>query len=303
MIVFRTHFWDDDISFLFRQLDACAGGRAVIAADKTTVFSTDHPDREISHDVDQILEMGLPAYPSRQKMLWYNGDYVLYHLLMNSDAPDIFMFDNDVLVQDMDLVKLRDGFRSAGADFVAPHVINRDDGSWNYWASRQREWIAAEFGNTAVMPIIYSSFFPVVYLTRAAAGFLLSRRLEMAAFLRDGPGNLTWPQVESFVPTELARANYLVQDIGKYLDAIWRLTMRHVQTLREARASDLVMSHPVVTGERFVKKLVIELRERSGGSLAGILDGLRAARMRNIDAGTLAALDRAIASELSNQPG
>lgn len=272
-VFLRTHFWDAGVEEAFRAIRRNWTGDLFVCADETHKPKGLPEDRTIFwHSEDSLQARGLPPRFREGSMIWYNGDYAIYDVTLSTNYDYYVLIEYDCFVN-RDLNKLVRTFIEHDADFVAPFTHGADNQGW-YWEGEQRDNDEIDYGKRDLH--IYKSFFPFIFISREAALHLYARRLA-AAHLRRSKGANRWPFCESFVPTELVRADFVVKSLQDFTGPLKQMTVSNAWSWREVHEDgrDVAFVHPVLYEERLIGKLVAfagEQTKRTGGSVLAWLE-------------------------------
>lgn len=287
----RLHFWDEGVARALSRLSSAWGGEVGLAADQTRPFAIPVSAPRFDHSRQRFERLGLPLRPTRDSALWHNGDYVLYDLMLRTEYDYIILAEYDLAVN-CDLRALAHRAAESGVYLVIDGFMPRQPERW-VWARAQADWDAFERPGAPERPV-YGSFFPFVLISRRAALWLFARRIvngRAAERVADPP----WPFCESFVPTELAAADFSDRALSEAAPGPILLSDRDFHSWSVAETSDLAFIHPVEMGGRFVERARhCALHDHPGDRAAQLAD-LRRARGRTRDEAEIAALDAVIA--------
>lgn len=284
----RTHFWDNSVEQAYDLLGQTWGDVVGIASDQSHEFVTPYPNREIAHNISDLNRIGLLSVPQGVSPLWYNSDYVLSHLMLNTDYDYIIMTEYDLAIKNINLQALAASMAFNGHDLVMSH-LKPAEANWHYTA-RQQEWQNAEYPGSPSQ--IFSSFFPFVFISRIAALYLFGRRIQMANLLRHGMSPTIWPYCESFVPTELNRAGFKIADLSQFYPDL-SLTYLEAKSWAEIDATDVCFVHPVHENDSFIAKLCGQAKWVNGDRIEQAA-WLKTQLHRNISSNERALLEKAI---------
>src|SRR5580704_9229405 len=128
--IFRTHVWDSGITQIAEQArSCCAAGEFIVAADETRNPLRIEGFTKLSHTED-FSTFGLPRRPT-ERMLWWNGDYVLYAARAAYPGQDYYvMLEFDVFLS-CDIGRVIAQCAEGGIDLLV-HDLRRvfADNSW-----------------------------------------------------------------------------------------------------------------------------------------------------------------------------
>lgn len=271
---FRTHSWNDTVEGVYLKLRESWGGDVMITADMTRSFSIPEKYQYMAHSLDTLKQMGLPEAPSRGSTFWHNGDYILYDIVLRTDYDYIILNEYDTYVK-TDLNKILVSLLNEKIDFCASFVGQ----GWDYWSwfAPQKEAIAKWnqfYGvETNENYRVMKSFFPFVFISRKAALALYAKRIELERIIGKD-GYKIWPNCESFAPTELCHLKFKIADISQYLNGNHELSLNNAKKLSEAELSEAPMSHPVLSGDGFIRKIFRQAEEVSRNSPEGAIEWL-----------------------------
>jgi hypothetical protein len=199
----------------------------------------------------------LPLCPSVAQAMWWNGDYVLYDIFLNTDF-DYFIISEYDLYLDFDLRAAVGEMIRRGVEFASLNVrpAHRD---WA-WLATQTAWDAFEAVHGAASDSeVYMCFFPLTFISRRMAAWLYARRVQ-AGFALRRPGAPEWPFCESFAATEATRSGLKIADIGCFLPAPQEASLYDAVSWSEIHQRSGKLIHPVLSGDRFVNKVIFYAR-------------------------------------------
>jgi hypothetical protein len=263
---FRTHFWNDYASKMYHQLQSCWGEVPIVAADYTRNFEIENNIPVVAHAIDTFKQMGLPLWPSIDKVMWFNGDYVLYQLALREQADYFIIIEYDVYPN----LDLRAVISDIASDEVDLAIGNFGE-SYVGWAWHDRQQKCQVLWNDFYgiekcrARKAYHSFFPVVVVSRDLALSLYSKRIELARVLSaQGTQAHFWPFCESFVPSEAMALGYNVKNISDYLPSPAHLSISDAMTMDEAGNSEYSLAHPTLDGADLVNKIFVHAQYKLG---------------------------------------
>ncbi len=301
----RTHFWAPTVTRAYERLAAAWGGDVTLASDQTNRFSVPDGVNQIPHSASEFIRLGLPSHPGPKRMLWYNGDYVFYSLVLNTDYDFFLVCEYDLAMNALDLRGVVNQMIADGMDAVGSGLGKRARG-WG-WHAPQTSWLRAEIAHAKSaedFQQVYGVFFPFVIMSRQAALHLYSRRLEMARLWRTGQVAEEWPFCESFTATELHRGGFKVADLKNYVPADrLHMTVDDVQSWQEVEASSALILHPVLDGGRFAKKVYSHGRTAARAAELSEIEWLHRQLDRRMSEDDRAALTKVIEEAIAAPPG
>ncbi len=256
-VIFRTHFWDD---FVTRQLERLsrqvAQGDIFVLIDETNgaVEGIAHNRVVRMRDAD-ATGLGL-ALRGEQNLMWFNGDYPLYHFQHRHPEYDYYLQLEYDVVLNTDLDSLVARAAADGADFVG---LTKGE-PVQIWAWRHT-CLDAYAGDDIRYQLICCCL-----LSRRALERLFTRRLEMSARLSS---TQAWPHCEGFIATEIRLAGMKSVELSEYVDTFaYDSWPPYVESDLDRLAAAPVI-HPVLDKSRYVASL---LKYKVG--LAGYLNPL-----------------------------
>ncbi len=203
-VIFRTHFWD---AFAQRQFD-----RLLAVAQGTDVFvlvdETNGKVAGISHPaVVRVTEAGLLitglARAGEGNLLWFNGDYPLYHFQALHPGYDTYLqLEYDVIIN-QPIAALTERLRADHVDYVG---LTKGEvvADW-FW----RDTMSAAYRHDDVRKqLICLSVFSGAALRHLYEARLAQSRAWEAGTLK------VWPFCEGFIPTELAIAGFVCRELS-----------------------------------------------------------------------------------------
>ncbi len=204
-VVFRTHFWDD---FTRRQLDrlkrrTTADIFVLVDETKGPVAGVEH-DRVIRVTGELVLKAGYAA-AGEGALLWFNGDYPLYHFRTLQPTYHYYLQLEYDVVLNLDLDGLMAQVAEDQADLVA--LTKGDPPSQWYW---RRTLLEAYEADEIRFQLICVSIF-----SGRALDHLSRRRLALSDDYSAGRLS-TWPFCEGFIATEMARSDLKVRELSAY---------------------------------------------------------------------------------------
>lgn len=253
----RTHFWDPVVELAHWALADSWRGQVIVSGDHTRPFDVPAHIPQIRHSLAKFKTYMLPLRPGAALAMHWNGDYVLYDIFLNTDF-DYFVVSEYDLYLNVDLRAAVDEMIRSGVEFASLNVqpAPRD---W-MWSPIQTAWDAFEVVHGAASDSqVYKCFFPLTFISRPAAAWLYARRVQ-AGFALRRPGAPKWPFCESFAATEAARSGLKIADIRRFLPEPQEISWGDAVSWSEIRQRPARMIHPVLSGHRFVSKLLIYAR-------------------------------------------
>lgn len=244
-IVLRVHVWDEACEMIAKSLEASTSREIVVVADETNGPVAVPPRfRKISHSLETFEEQGLPLFPTPQRTMWWNGDYVLFQLLDALDSDYVFMFEGDCAVRGP-LDPVIDQLVAEGIDYAAHDFQERDPHFYFYRTT------APHFG-----PIVYSGIFYAVWIERGAIASLRAERLRMKE--RREKGELRrWAFCEAFVATHLALAGFRCAPLENFVnldDCVGFVPKQLDEVFGTEQPAKAAISHPVYTSSEFHRR-------------------------------------------------
>ena len=249
MIIVRTHYFDDDVDALCKQLIAVSEDDICLAVDERNGPIDTASYKKISLDIPAIEEMSLPV---PQNVFWRCGDYCLYFARYFYQEHDTFWVIEPDVVLNFD-----DGGRSffktlrgEGADFVVPRFAPAEP-SW-YW----HQFMANKYES------VYSCLFSIARFSGRAVDHLYEGRKNSK---HDDVRSI--PNDESFCATELANAGYFCKDLNEIIPDVYTSTSfsfvkpKGRRWLKEHGDRNIIY-HPVLRGERLRTKIAVALEGR-----------------------------------------
>jgi hypothetical protein len=249
----RTHFWDSAVELAYRALGESWRGEVIVMGDHTQPFEVPAHLPQIRHSAAKFRNYQLPLRPSVEETLWWNGDYALYDLFLNTDF-DYFLVAEYDLYLDTDLRAAMLELIRSGVEFAALNLQPAEH-DWA-WLASQTAWDAFEaVRDPASDPEAHMCFFPLVFASRRLAGWLYARRVQAGfALLRSGAPE--WPFCESFAATEAARSGLDIADIRRFLPEPHEDSVYDAVSWSEISQYRGKLIHPVLSGDRFVNKVL-----------------------------------------------
>jgi hypothetical protein len=250
----RTHFWDSAVELAYRTLADSWRGEVIVSSDQTRAFDIPADIPQIPHSLAKFETYMLPFPPSIGFPIWWNGDYVLYDIFLNTDL-DYFIISEYDLYLDFNLRAAVDEIIRSGVEFAAFNVQAAEP-HWSWFAS-QAAWDAFEGPRGVVSdPQVYGCFFPLTFISRRVAAWLYARRVQ-AGFALRRPGAPQWPFCESFAATEAARTGLKIADIRPFLPEPYEVSNVNPVSWSEIHQRSDKLIHPVLSGDRFVSKVLL----------------------------------------------
>jgi hypothetical protein len=205
-VLFRTHVWDKFIDRQYGRLcDQIGNGDVFVVANNTSGTCNPPDDLPlVSFCEGDIVDLGY-AKGGSGEMLWYNVDYALYYFAkLKPDYDYYVLFEYDVVVT-VPLDEVIAAVHASGIDLVG---LSTSDPISEWWfRSSCLEVYKEEELRKMLLPLGIFSSNAVRHLSR--------RRLELSGDLRSGQLQ-TWPHCEAFIPTELARAGYVIEELSRF---------------------------------------------------------------------------------------
>jgi hypothetical protein len=287
----RTHFWDDCVGKVFGRLQTVWDGEAGVLSDRTRGFTLPQSIREIGHTANDFRHIGLTAHLTMPR---WNGDYPLYYLALNTSHDYFVVCEYDLVFNNIGLRAAVEKMVADGMDCVG-YQLSKRSYHWG-WAQNQDKWLKAELeqAKSSENYEIYGMMFPFVFLSRSAALYLYSRRLQITHLLQTGRVAEVWPFCESFVPTELKRAGFRMAALQPYVPAGAFYDWGNLRSWPEADQSTASIIHPVLSGDRFASRLVTIGEEESKTQEKSLAEWLRAQLSRPMDEPDRASVLKAI---------
>lgn len=252
----KTHFWAQTVQESYEMLEKAWGSPVEVLCDVAGASQMPAHVHPIYFNATNHQKYGLPLFPKRETAMWYNSDYPIYDLVLQTDY-DAFLISEYDLAINLDLKALVGRFIEDGADFVLPWYARlHDEASWP-WSAVQRSFYASETalgGRDNSNVAIFKSFFPFVFITREAALQAFASRVGNGIIFRKDP-QMQWPFCESFLPTELERYGYAGRGLQQYAD-ISKLVIDEPVHWSEVENQNLAFAHPTFSGPQFVDKIV-----------------------------------------------
>ncbi|HMO29491.1 hypothetical protein [Enterovirga sp.] len=243
-VFMRTHIWNNDATRNFRRLREYWRGDVVVAFDEGGGAHLPEGIPSVTHSAAQFLRLGLPLYPTEARTMWYNGDYVLYNIALNSDYEYFILCEYDCIVPE-NFNSIVENMINDNVEFVI-HRYGPAPDHW-YWKAEALKWYEAE----GIKDIcINCSIFPFVFCKRNAILRLLNRRQSMFWANLQAP----WMFCESFVATEAERLGLRAAPLSKYATAN-RVVFAPTTHWEEVGSGCNQFIHPVLTGDLFVNKI------------------------------------------------
>lgn len=280
-LFFRTHLWNSDAERAYRRISANWGDPVFLALDDTNNPTVPNGLECFRHDSRKFSRYNLPSFPSVEKTLWYNGDYIIYDIALNSDF-DYFVICEFDLVCPSSLKETIQRIVASGAEFVV-HRYGKAPANW-WWRTTAEAWYAFEGAQFDPAEEVNHCILPFIFCSRKAALKLFSRRMAMS-FLREREDD-PWMFCETFVATEAARLGLNARRLEDFATAN-RLVFSAPTHWNEVPSDAEEFIHPVLTGDAFVAKLFLHAKQlRDAGS-----DWLQTQRERCADLGELEKFD------------
>lgn len=251
----RTHVMNDLVVQLYRQM-------VEFSPINTDVFlycdfsMGDLPTPEgikfESHTTKDAARFDLLPFPPK-RVLWYNGDYPFYFFHDAKPDYDLYvMIEYDVFFTNTALQQFFRHISLVEADYYGVYVRPARAG-WK-WAEAAK----------AHRDHVYSSFFPIVGLSKLAIQKLLqSRQVQAKKYLG---GNIkTWIHCEAFVPTEIYALGLSANNLNDCLNIRPEKfsTARHTLVCSDLLELDSISSefyHPAIPHQEFLKTLIGQAR-------------------------------------------
>lgn len=253
----RTHFWDSAVERAYRALAESWQGPVIVSSDHTQAFDIPAHIPEIQHSLAKFETYMLPAPAGNDSPMWWNGDYVLYDIFLNTDF-DYFIISEYDLYLDFDLRAVVGEMIRSGVEF-ASFGVGPAQRQWP-WFAVQSAWDAFEDVRGAVSDAqVYGCFFKLAFISRRMAAWLYARRVQ-AGFALRRLGAPQWPFCESFAATEAARSGLKIADIQRFLPEPQEVSNVDAVSWSEIHQRPGKLIHPVLSGDRFVRKLMSEAR-------------------------------------------
>lgn len=253
----RTHFWDPAVELAHRALADSWHGEVIVCGDHTQPFDIPAHIPQIQHSLAKFKTYMLPLCPPVEDAMWWNGDYVLYDIFLNTDFDYFILSEYDVYL-DFDLRAAVGDMISSGVEFASLNMqpAHRD---WS-WAATQTAWDTFEAARGAASDSeVFMCFFPLTFISRRMAAWLYTRRVQ-AGFALRRPGAPQWPFCESFAATEAARSGFKIADIRRFLPEPQEASLYDAVSWSEIHQRPGKLIHPVLGGDRFVDKVVFYAR-------------------------------------------
>lgn len=202
-VLFRTHVWDDFVARQFARLKQRIGrGDLFVLLDETNGPVATGQEAVASHTNASIEALGLAA-AGAGNMLWYNGDYPLYHFFEEHPDYDYYvMTEYDVCVN-ADLDGIIDRAKQEGADLVSL-TKGEPVADWVHAESCHEAYAAEQVEKRLICFAVFS---------RAAVRQLFAKRRALSQALRQGAIR-RWPFCEGFIPTELAAGGARLMELS-----------------------------------------------------------------------------------------
>jgi predicted O-methyltransferase YrrM len=252
----RTHFWDSDVELAYRALADSWHGAVIVSSDQTQAFEIPADIPQIQHSLAKFETYMLPVFSSAVRPMWWNGDYVLYDIFLNTDF-DYFIISEYDLYLEFDLRAAVGEIIRSGVEFAAFGVRPEPASSQWQWVPVQAAWDAFEDARGAGSdPGVYGCFFPLTFISRRLAAWLYARRVQGGFALRR-PGAPQWPFCESFAATEAARSGLKMADIGRFLPEPQQISDLQAVSWSEIPQRSEKLIHPVLSGDRFVNRVML----------------------------------------------
>lgn len=218
----------------------------MISVDETNgVVDVPAQYRKIVHTVDTFAEMGLPLFPSREKLLWHSGDYPLYQLQDEIDTDFIFMMEGDSSaagpIDDLFQTLADDGVGYCPRNFRPMEPGNALEVTKRY------------FDKVAPDTQLFTGSFASFWIDRTAIKPMLAERRRMAEVVTD-PDD--WVYCEALAATVAHAAGFKCGKLWDYAD------MRRHKWLNPVRPEEVVPGedgrvrfyHPVLDSPKWEQK-------------------------------------------------
>jgi hypothetical protein len=203
--------------------------------------------------VDTFSEMGLPPLPTRERSLWYNGDYVFHHLAAELDADYFLMFEGDCAVLGP-LDGIIDRLLEDRIDFAA-HDLGRRYPEWVWYDNA-----AAYYGK-----VIQGCIYYAVWIGRTTVGSLLEGRLSMKAAMDAGQLQ-DWVFCEGYTATHLLRSGVRWAPLERYvnLDRATAMDPLHYDEIFNLAlpAGETAIFHPIYVSPEFERRTIARLKDK-----------------------------------------
>jgi hypothetical protein len=270
-VIFRTHFWDGFAQRQFDRLLARAQGCDVFVLVDETQRKVDVPhDRVVRVTESDVLDMGF-VRAGEGSLLWFNGDYPLYHFLkLHPGYTHVLQLEYDAVLN-VDIGGLMRRMRADNIDFIGL-TKGEPAEEWFWRTSCAPLYDAATLRHQLICVSAFSA---------RALQLLWQRRLEHARLWRGGLLKV-WPMCEAFIATELAEAGLNVAELSSFGDTG---AYDHWPPYLEADLPTLashVFIHPVLDQNRYISSM---LKYKVGLSGYLHLDSLFHRKLRRLPAG------------------
>ena len=207
LVAFRTHTWNDVVEAVFGRLVAATRHRVIICADETNgACPTPASHQKVPHTCAMFNGMGLPSFPP-ERVLWYNGDYPLYHLADALDWDYLFIVEYDcAIVGSIDDVI--GGLIREDLGYACPNYGPR---SPRYrWHDQTMKW----FSRHGRIETLYGGIWGCGLISRQAVVELRRARLEMAGIVKTAAD---WVMFEPFVANHLRLNGFSCAALSRFL--------------------------------------------------------------------------------------
>lgn len=254
VVLVRTNHADAAVHALVAALRDGADHLVCLAADETNGPVDPGPDAEkIVLVPDELRRMGLHVDADA---LWRCGDYALYAAQRRWPAAGHFwMIEPDVRIHAARPAEFFAFFdRHRDVDLLACRYGESNPGWW--WYRSMRPYADR----------VYNCMFPITRFSGRAIRFLFERRVALAqrhaaalAGHATGPAPV-WPNDEAFSATELSNGGFDCRDLNGFGRPVhtgdsFTFTRPISADRLDATPPDGLLYHPVLSGERFGRKL------------------------------------------------
>lgn len=249
MILLRTTTIDDGIVAFGEMLEAASDSPVVALVDERAATASGEGLPKLSLNAAAYAELGLFT---PHDVGWRCGDYGFYAARRRFPEVERFwMIEFDVRI----LGRAAEFFERCAArgdlDLLAARLRPADQGWW--WHGH--------VASANARP--YRCFFPVVRLSAGAIDLLMARRM---AHSRQLSRRLLWPNDEAFVATTVVESGLTWSDLNDLGDFYDDETFSYEAVLDEASLPPSIgapkLYHPVLSGERYARKVAQLARER-----------------------------------------
>jgi len=248
-VLFRTHFVNEHVLNQYIRL------RDAAPPNIDVIFACDESSREISvpddvnkfsHSTADSNTLGLLHFRPRQH-LWYCGDYVLYFFYnQHPEYTHYYMVEFDLYFTDAGIQRFFDGINNnRNVDFMGLFIHQRDNWHWNQSAK-------------PLYPKVFGTLFPLVGVSNALAGRLLSKRLIQTVAYKNREFRV-WPHCEAFISSEVMNSSaYSVASADEIFDIskrfCWWKTPMCIDALTSEELNAGIL-HPVLDRDSYIAKI------------------------------------------------